>query len=173
MYPYKALQAISPRPQGRNFAVPGSIIETGLGAPSLKDREAEVKASLVPGIRNIFFMADGHNDCNQPTFTTLYADYIGRIRAYATANSIDLKIICATILPSTSPGLQTSIDSANTWILANYLTIGADAVCRFDTAPNMSDASNVTYYSDGTHPTATGHDQLYPVAQASIEAYLV
>ena len=172
MYPFKTLEAITPRPQGRIFSEPGSIIADLEGVPSLARRLPEVKAALVPGIRNVFCMGDGHNDCASATFFDDYTAYISELRAYATANSIDLRIILFTILPSTYPGLQTSIDAGNAWIVANAVALGADSVCRLDTIPNLSDPSNTTYFADGTHLTALGHDEVVPVAQASIEAQL-
>ncbi len=171
MYPRKALQALDGPPQGRNLARPGSLIRTGAGAPSLVDRLPYVYASMTAGTRAIFVMADGHNDCPAASFQADYSGYIAAVKSNASSRGISLKVIALTVLPSTAPGLQTDIDAANVYIIAN--SFGADSIVQIHLLANALDASDTDYYSDGTHPTALLHTDLAVPVAAAIDGYLL
>lgn len=153
---------LSPIKQGRTFAVSGSTMA------DLNSRAASVDATYVSGANNILFVGDGRNDMSTGLATTFVAD----LKAYCLARkAVGWKVVVATVLPSTLLGFNTKRNAANVLIVAD--TSFYDALARFDLDATMGPdaaASNTTYYSDGTHPTAAGHVILAPIAKAAIES---
>jgi len=153
---------LSPIKQGRTFAVSGSTMT------DLNSRAASVDATYVSGAKNILFVGDGRNDMSTGLATTFVAD----LKAYCLARkAVGWKVVVATVLPSTLLGFNTKRNAANVLIVAD--TSFYDALARFDLDATMGPdaaASNTTYYSDGTHPTAAGHVILAPIAKAAIES---
>lgn len=82
------------------------------------------------------------------------------------------RIVVGTILPRTTEGYDAVRSAANVLIVSDYASyagqladVGNDATIGED-----GDASNGTYYSDGTHFTAAGAAIVYPYFVDAIEA---
>ena len=77
-----------------------------------------------------------------------------------------------TILPSTASGFNTARNTVNT-TLRTWVGTHCDAIADFAADATMGPdaaASNATYYSDGTHPTAAGQVILETVIRSVINA---
>jgi len=163
-YSALAQAAITPFPQGSNFAI------SGTGIVQIAARAAAVDASFsAPSLtERLLFLFDGANDMGLGA-ATLVAD----LKAYCLARkatSPGLKIVIATLLPQTTSGFNTFRDAVNPLIKADNSWY--DAIADFAANGTMgcdACAANTTYYSDGKHPTAAGMPILGPIAQAAIQ----
>lgn len=154
----------------RGNAVSGSTIAF------LNSRAATVDAYLPRDMTNkkcILSVLIGTNDLGSYSST---ANWITDAKAYCSARrAAGWKVVMATLLPRTGDATYTSRrPTVNSDILANWVTAGAiDAVMDFGGDATMGPdaaASNATYYSDGVHPTTSGHTVLEPIYRAAINA---
>ena len=163
-YSALAQAAITPFPEGSNFAISGS------GIANITARSAAVDAAFAtPSLtEKLLFLFDGANDMGLGA-STLVAD----LKAYCLARkaaSPGLKIVIATLLPQTTSGFNTFRDAVNPLIKADNSWY--DAIADFAADPTMgcdACAGNTTYFSDGEHPTAAGQAILGPIARAAIQ----
>lgn len=119
--------------------------------------------------KNVLVLWGGTNDI---TAAASAATIQGRFTTYiSTAEATGFQVVVTTILPaaSWSGGQETIRQTVNTWLRANHASKLADiaAVTNFI---NQADASNLTYFSDGTHLTAAAYTLLVPVIDAAINA---
>jgi lysophospholipase L1-like esterase len=164
-YSALAQAAITPFPQGSNFAISGS------GIANISARSAAVDAAFATTslAEKLLFLFDGANDSGLGA-ATLVAD----LKAYCLARkaaSPGLKIVIATLLPQTTAGFNTFRDAVNPLIKAD--SSWYDAIADFAANGTMgcdACAANTTYFSDGEHPTAAGQALLGPIAQAAIQS---
>lgn len=158
-----------------------SSVGTGLYAvgssrlPQLEARAAEVDGRLAEagvGVPNILTVMVGINDLFQgqsvPDFLTDYASYLDDRRAAG------WHVVLCTILPCALAGMNVARNTANatlvTWVGSHCDTLcdlGAHATMGPDAA-----ASDVSLYSDGTHPTAAGHALLLTALAAVVDPLL-
>jgi lysophospholipase L1-like esterase len=172
-YPFLFGPNASPAVLGNNKAVATSTIA------DLVNRATVVDAILPPsrGSRKfILSVLIGANDLatlGAPTWLANLASYCDARRAAGWTVAV------CTVLPRTSAPHNTARAIANTelrlWTTGGSTVPGihADAICDFAADATMGPdaaASNVTYYSDGTHPTAAGQALLEPVYRAVINA---
>lgn len=157
-----------------NFATVGAQIST------LISRKASVKAWLnqtkFAGKNKILSLFVGAND--------MVAEgrdipaWIASVKAYCLEMKTDvsgLKILIHTILPNTgSAFVNTNRAIANPAIVSDSTYY--DGIVRFDLVSGMGadgDELNTTNYSDGIHPTLTGHGLLRSSHQTGLESLLV
>jgi lysophospholipase L1-like esterase len=162
-----AQNGISPFPQGFNFAVGGS------GLANLVTRAAAVDAEFATASltgHKVLMVFDGANDAQGLGATT----FVANLKSYCLARKAatpGLRIVVATLLPQTTSGFNAVRNAVNPLIRADSSYY--DALADFAADGTMGcDAcsANVTYFSDGEHPTAAGHALLAPIAQAAIQS---
>lgn len=76
------------------------------------------------------------------------------------------KVCLVSCLPRT--GLSNTTRNAYNTSLAGLVGTHADCFANLDTVTQLSDPTNVTYYQDGTHPTAAGMAYIPPVIEAAM-----
>lgn len=161
-YPYYCCTNL-PVISGRQFAVSGSTIA------DMVSRESVVTSYLYQnGCKHVLSILIGANDLlglGAATWTANLKSYCLTMRASG------WKIVLCTVLPTTAVGFNTERATANSNIhadpsfydaladLAADPTIGCDAC-----------AADLTYYSDGTHPTAAGQAIIGPIVRAAIDS---
>jgi hypothetical protein len=147
--PYPTLEMRALLRQGRIFAISGSKVS------DMNNRAATIDALYKASRRrNILSILIGRNDLDADAPAT----FVANLKAYCLARrATGWKIVLKTILPSTESGFNALRNTANALIVAD--TSFYDHLVRLDqdtTIGQDSDASNLTYYSDGTHPTNAG-----------------
>lgn len=127
------------------------------------------KAGLVTGA----LMVGGTSDVNfARTGVQIYADMVTYANA-ARALGFGF-VVASTITPSTNFAGQELVEWAdgNSRILGD--ASGAfDAVADLAIDPRLDDATDLTYYADGTHPTNTGAIAIAELMDAAIAEALV
>ena len=161
----------SPRVFGSVFAVGGSTLATMSARASVLD-------AVIPAAKGarkfILSVLIGANDLGAYSSE---ANYITALAAYCDARRAAgwLVVVC-TLLPRDNGGdsathntRRVGVNTAiNTWVSTH-----ADAVADFAADATMGPdaaASDVTYYSDGLHPTAAGQALLEPILRVVINA---
>jgi hypothetical protein len=156
----------NPALHGVVHAVSGSTIAT------MASRAAIVDAVIPPtrtGRTFILSVLIGRNDLlslGTSTWLTNLATYLDARRATG------WKVVLCTVLPSTAVGFNAARNTANA-TLVTWAGVHADAIADFAADPTMGPdaaASNATYYSDGTHPTAAGQALLEPIYRAAVNS---
>lgn len=150
----------------RNFATPGNALTDIAGRAATDDAFANPART-----RNVFWLLDGRNE-NYGSVPA--ATFVASLKTFCqTRQSAGWRVVVATLLPSTSSGYNTWRNSVNALIRADtsfysaLADFGADATMGADAT-----ASNTTYYSDGTHPTAAGGAILAPIATTALQTAL-
>lgn len=124
------------------------------------------KAAASIGKTPIISIMVGYNDgtdfMNDPS--AYYASVMAEVARLRSAGCV---VIMTDVLPSTRAGHNTARATYNAPLAAGVGT-DFDYHCDFSGVTTGTDAaaSNVTYYSDGIHPTQAGQDELYPVFNA-------
>lgn len=180
-YPHLFAPVSSPLVKGANHAIGGATLQIrAAGANSLYGRRA-INAAMIPGNKRgrkyCFTFMIGHNDfVLDAIYLASPSTFVADLGTFAQAMKSDGwdRVAIGTILPSTLTGFNTWRNTVNalitpTWAAAN----GVDAI--FDFAANATigpdaAASNLTYYSDGTHPTDAGQAILETIYAAKINA---
>lgn len=165
-YPAKAMALFGQYLPTRNFAT------SGAGIATLSGRAATVDAAYSAGrVSNVLFVLIGANNLasGDP------AAFVASLKTYCQARqAVGWKVVLATVLPQTISGFNTNRNTANALIVADPTFY--DGLARFDLDATMgcdACASNLTYYSDGKHPTAAGQALLALIANAAIYAVLM
>lgn len=94
------------------------------------------------------------------------------------ARSNGWKVIVGTIIDRNSlftngqtiSGFRASAATVNSWLRANYTSF-ADYLADPALNVNLQDASNTTYFADGTHLTQNGHDEVAISFEAAIASF--
>jgi peptidoglycan hydrolase-like protein with peptidoglycan-binding domain/lysophospholipase L1-like esterase len=172
-YPYVFGPNANPALYGVNYAVSGSTIS------SLNTRASAVDAVIPPSpssrtfILSVLIGANGlSTDYSGPGGTGV-SGWLADLATYLDARrAAGWKVVLCTVLPRTTPDFNAARNTANATI-ATWGGVHADAICDFAADPTMGTdaaASNTTYYSDGTHPTATGQTVLEPIYRAAVNS---
>ncbi len=136
--------------QGRDFAISGSIVSDLTARAALLDINARA------GRSNTLVMMIGYNDLNQGDSA---ATLLSQVTAYCLARRAAgwAHIILTTLLPSTSPGVNTKRNAYN--VLLRGDASFYDTLVDFDNTTMGPDAaaSDTGLFIDGVHPTAAGH----------------
>lgn len=172
-YSYRYAANQSPKVVGKNIATGGSAVSTAEGRAAALDQ-------VIPpnkGSRKfILSVAVGTNDLmslGTTPYLTALASYLDDRRAAG------WYVVLCTLLPRNQAGFAAARATANAemrlWTTNGSIVPGqhCDAIVDFDTEATMGSdatATNVTYYSDGLHPTDAGHALLEPVYRAVINA---
>lgn len=156
----------SPAVIGSNKAVSGSTLA------SLNSRAATVDLAIASTAQDhILSVLIGANDL--AGYSGGAAQYITDLAAYCDARrAAGWQVVICTILPTTNATHNTRRATVNAAI-AGWVGVHADAIADFAANGTMgddADASNLTYYSDGVHPTAAGQAVLEPILRAAINA---
>lgn len=102
------------------------------------------------------------------------------IRDYCLAARADgWKVVTGTVIDRTSlfsggqstSGFRATAASVNSWLAANYASF-ADALADPAANAHLQDASSSTYFTDGTHLTQAGHDDVAAAFTTAITAAL-
>lgn len=170
MYPWNVATNLSVRPHSRNFAASGATLDNG--ANSLTNRAAMVD-ELRLGQTNVLSILIGANDLGSLTATQT-TNWVARLKTYCDARqALGWRISLCTILPRTTAGFNTQRNIANDLIRADTSFYDSLADLAADTTIGEdADASDGTYYSDGTHPTVAGHAIIGPIVRASVATLL-
>jgi lysophospholipase L1-like esterase len=118
---------------------------------------ADTYATQAYAGRSIFIGFCGTNDINAASSgATAYAAYAAMFAARP-----HLKKVAVTMLKRTDfdDGEETQRQAFNTLVRANWSTF-ADAIAEPDLVTELSDPTNVTYFSDGVHLSTAGYDFL-------------
>lgn len=123
--------------------------------------------------RNVLVMAAGTNDLATlgHTGAVTLADYY----AFADlAKAAGWRIVVCTII-NRNLGAPFSVQQPvfNAALRAEWAARGYSALADFQAIPELVNPLNLTYYSDGIHPTIAGHAVMAPVARAAIQAALL
>lgn len=125
------------------------------------------------GQYNIVSVLAGVNDIYQDAATA--ANVQGYLQSiHAQLHACGFKTIANTITPcgtaTCTAGNQTTINSVNTWLRANW-TAFADTLVDLAANTNLSDPTNLTYYDSGQlHQTAAGTAIISTLVTAGINA---
>lgn len=103
------------------------------------------------------------------------AGYTTALAAYCAARrAAGWTVVICTILPTTqASNYNTTRNTVNTNIRASWVGLYVDAICDFAADATMGPdaaASNVTYYSDGIHPTDAGQVILETIYRTAVNA---
>jgi lysophospholipase L1-like esterase len=142
----------------------------GAGLATLTGRAAALDQCIGNAPKHILSVLIGANDLKSYSSA---AQYITDFAAYCAARRAAgwLVVVC-TILPQTDATHNTRRASVNAAI-AGWVGINCDAIADFASNTTMgddADAANITYYSDGLHPTAAGQAVLQPILTAAVDA---
>jgi lysophospholipase L1-like esterase len=152
--------------QGRVFATSGAVTSDWVARAAQVD--ALYKASRRRNILSVF----GANDLING-FTP--AQYVARLKSYCLARkATGWTVILMTVLPRTFAGFNADRNTANALILADNSFY--DYLVRLDldaTIGQDANASNATYYPDGTHPSPAGHVIIAADSIATLQAALL
>jgi len=100
----------------------------------------------------------------------------GHYQAYlALAAAAGFEVIVATTLPSTvllTGSKETERVALNADLVANWASYGFAGIADVAAHPNLQNAADTTYYSDGTHPNATGYGVIEPIIRTPVLARL-
>lgn len=134
------------RPKFRNYATGGETtaqILAGVATPLqwLGDQTAFAD--------KYYIVMAGTNSLQIASLASVEADTISIINAVHAAGYI---AVITTVLPTDT--VKPDRDTFNTWLVAG--NSGADQVVDLRAVSGLTDASDTTYYSDGTHPTSAG-----------------
>lgn len=175
-----ASAGLLPRTGQRALTVPAlglSLAEVGHTISNVSSRSAQQDA-YYNGTKpnNIFHLLIGANDL--ASVGSSPSAFVAAVKSFCLAKkATGWKVVLGTLLPQnevTNVGFNSRRNTANSLIradnsfydvLADY---AADATMGGDSA-----ASNTTYYVDGVHPTAAGHQILGNIAAAAINSILV
>lgn len=171
-YPNRFGGNASPAVHGGNYAVGGSTMT------ELVARAAALDAIIPPapnGRKFILHVLIGHNDLvtggyNQATFLAALSAYCDARRAARPDGSPGWIVVLCTLLPSTVGSFNTNRGPVNTAI-RGWVGTHIDACCDFAADATMGPdgaAGDTILYSDGTHPTATGHINLEAIMRPII-----
>jgi hypothetical protein len=171
-YPFRFGANASPAVLGTSLAVGGS------GIAGMVTRAATLSLPAAPGRDCILSVLIGRADLVGYSGGT--SAWLAALAAYCDARRTEgWTVVVCTLLPSTLSGFNTERAIANTeirlWDTGGSTVAGihADAICDFAADVTMGPdaaASDTTYYSDGTHPTAAGQVALELVYRATINA---
>lgn len=162
---------------GYNRGVQSATL-SGNGGNSLYGRQA-LDNTMLPLNKNgkmfIYYCDIGRNDL--PTYSGGAAQFAADIAVFAglqKAAGWD-KFALATMLPSTLSGFNAlrnvynAIITTPGWAAANNVDLIVDLGANTDMGPDAA-ASDVSKYSDGTHPTQAGYVFLEPTLRAAINS---
>lgn len=128
------------------------------------------QSAVAAGREVIVSLMIGRNDSS--TLISDWSAYYNEVKAVGTKiKATGAKLIMCDILPSDLAGFNAARANFNA-------QLAADEGSWFDVHADFSGVvagqdgteSNATYYSDGTHPTQAGHNNLYPVMQSAYDA---
>lgn len=165
LYPTKFVAAKSPALWGyANQAVSLDTTITMLSRANFTDamldtRNASNWLTVLCGKNNLLVLSMSAAD----TFSQL-AEYCQYRRAAG------WKVGICTLLPSTIPGYNALRNAVNALIVANWTTFAdalIDLAANPDIGPDLA-AGDLTYYSDGSHLTATGQTRYATVVAAAL-----
>lgn len=136
------------RPKFRNYATGGHTVQQvldGLANPIawFADQSSYTRKLWIgmAGINSIGTVSEADMKTQLASIvTTLHADGI--------------EVALLTILPTVGISDETKRQNVNTWLVAG--SSGADYVVDLRAVTGLTDPSNTTYFSDGTHPTSAG-----------------
>ncbi len=167
-YPYRFGPNANPGLYGVVYATTGSTITT------MEGRATKVDGIIPPTTTDRTFILSvliGANDL--PTDGGSTASWLTQLAAYLDARrAAGYKVALCTVLPRTTGSFNTARNEVNA-ILRTWVGTHADAICDFAANATMGPdaaASNTTYYSDGTHPTAAGQVILETVYRSTINS---
>ncbi len=110
--------------------------------------------------RNIVcYMASGNGGNNS-------GEYDAYVASVSALRSAGFTVIGSTVPPRSG----TDYDNINTPLRANWQSIGLFALIDIDTVAELTDATNATYYGDGTHWTAAAAAIYEPLILAQVQA---
>mgnify|MGYP002777291941 CR=1 FL=1 len=142
------------------------------GGQGLNDLEANknalISAKPATGVTVVSVLI-GANDLAGQDGTTYYNNLVAYTDSLRAAG---FRVVIGTILPSTTPGHNTERKKVNDLIRANAASkfsavadFAGDALVGCDGCE-----TNITYFSDGVHPTGEGHGRMVPIYKAAVEA---
>lgn len=101
----------------------------------------------------------GTNDIVGGVSAATIATNIGTIHAARKTSHPTVKTVICTIVDRVSfdAAKEAVRATLNADLVANYATYNADAVCNLAADARLSDSTNTTYFSDGTHLTNAGY----------------
>lgn len=169
-----------PRAGQRALTVP----TLGISSAIVGDKVAQLvaRASTIDSYydstraNNILHVLIGANDLAATISSP--STFVADLKAYCLARkATGWKVALGTVLPQNevaNAGFNTRRNTANSAIIADPSFY--DVLVRYDQDTTMgldASASNTTYYGDGVHPTAAGHQILGNIAAAAINSILV
>lgn len=167
---WPSLLSIPATVRRKNYGLTGQYLFRGSAA--ITDRYAnEVELEVVSGETNILCVFAGTNDINDgETGTDTYNELVTHCQA---AQADGYLVLVFTMLPRTSfdgtkEGYRTTY---NTNVRANWATF-ADGICDVAADARLDDATDATYFSDGTHPTQAGYTVIAELADTELTALL-
>ena len=141
-----------------------SVTNTGTGGQTLTSMDTSYAADVAPtynaSTKNTLVLLGGINDLITSGNTAVQIQ--GYMTSYAAkAIATGWRFFPCTLLPATvaaglSAGQNTERLAFNTWLLANYVSLGAKAVIDLAAIPELADPSITSVYRDGLHTTDYG-----------------
>lgn len=166
-YPYLFGPNANPALYGVVYAVSGSTIANLNTRATIVDGIIPPSTSGRKFILSVLIGANGLGGAaDVPAWLASLATYLDARRAAGWT------VVLCTVLPSTAAGFNANRNTANA-TLSTWVGTHCDALCDFAAEATMGPdaaASNATYYSDGTHPTAAGQALLEVVYRAAVNA---
>ncbi len=95
----------------------------------------------------------------QATWQANITSYISQVKAAGVDKVIFLTILPRDSFGAVNPAFETARQTWNTWVRANAVSTGIDAIADVGADATIGQAGqedNLTYYVDGTHTTAAG-----------------
>lgn len=169
-------------PYQSSYATAQRFFNMGLGGQTISTMDSNYASHIAPiydSTKTCFLVCwaaqnDLYNAGASPNGTTVYnsiASYCGKGRATG------FKVIVCTECDgaAASGGNQAAYDAAkvvmNNLIIANWTTF-ADAICRLDQVPQLSDRTNSTYFNDTIHQNKLGYSYVATAVDAAINQIL-
>ncbi|MEH1780886.1 MAG: GDSL-type esterase/lipase family protein [Nostoc sp.] len=129
--------------------------------------------SMCTGVSNLI-LHEGTNDIFLNNFTGAQA--YANLKTYWQARKAAgcNRVFVGTVLPRTAfnSSQNTARTDCNALIRSNAVADGATAIIDFDTNTNLATPTDTTYYSDGTHPTLLGAQEMANTLASAIASYV-
>jgi len=162
--------------QGLNATQPVNLVNIAFSGDTIvHQRDVTFPTVLAPfytssRARNVLVIAAGTNDIGNigHTGALALADYYSFADA---AKAVGWRIVVCTILNRNAGAFfNTEQANFNVALRAGWVGKGYSALADVQAIPQLANPLDLTYFSDGIHPTIAGHALMAPVEQAAIQA---
>ena len=164
----RVADVVTPRPRVYNYGFGGSTFASQIGNTNTWQAFYDATAPY-----NLATVAWGTNDIlGGVSLAALQANCTAMMNEIIAANPWTIAL--CTILPrqAFSAGQETIRQDYNTWLRANFASLGATFLIDHAANPDLQNPADPIWYADGTHPTAAGQTSMGNWAGVAVQAWL-